>query len=479
MNEDLKIIQLETYELKNKINQLCSAIDNLQKDNTEVNIDFFQIRRIAAVKPLTNLLVLNLDDYVKELYYLTLMYSLNECKIDSEQKLVILQRIMNGSNLNVKLETLKQKAYTFRSENIDELIRHSHIHHFEEYFFLDLLLVNGVNGKIESQALSFVSYMATFLGLSKDVVKSISLFARSVIEQNQDDCISSLANTNLDLNLLKSYIPQQINGYILTDLYQNSKLHKDNICVINQVFSSQEIAFENIYGDSFTFKNCVFENLIHMHNYNEQLTIRFENCQFINRTAIHGTSENMMWLKGHLIEFFNCNFQNLDSSRIDGFLYFKGNNVKLQNCNFSQCSTSDGGNILYVENGTLKNLHFNEITVNGQNRGYAGIVNTVNSNLDNIHFEKCTVNCHNRQYGRFAHITSCCLKLSNSSLYKSSFNKCSCDSKHEYDGTNDNCIVYSIKSTTKNLSFETCNHGKRDVYHDYGREKYYNLREDK
>lgn len=484
MNEDLKYIKTETEEVKRKITQICKKLDDME-NVSEIAINYDEVRLKAKVKPISNVLVQSLDEYTKELYYIMLAYSLKDCKNDVVEKLTMLQRLAMGAKLNMTLEDLEKKSYTVNSATVDELIKSANSNHFGEYFLIDLLLVNAVCGKIEKKALDYIAYIAAFLGIGKNTVQAISMFAKNVIERNQKGCISSLKCADIDLNMLKDYLPKMIDGYILKDIYENNSKKIEKVYIINEVFKSCDIDFDGIYDGDITFVNCTFNNS-NLTCYESNRTtgnknIKFEDCKFTNKIL---NDKNINWislnLKG-ILKFKNCEFNNVEG-KVNNIVSLGGKKVILEHCIFKNIHGSrkmDSGFVICCNNAEIYDVQFKQISIDVFDRyGHATIMIVRNSVMKNLLFENCDVYCKS-DYGRFARIQTSCLKLEeNSVISDSEFKKCVCRSVHEYDGKNDNYIVYSVKSTVKNLSFESCMKDVHPQGYSYGYDNYGNIKEE-
>ena len=462
MNEDLKYIKTETET------QICKKLDDME-NVSEIAINYDEVRLKAKVKPISNVLVQSLDEYTKELYYIMLAYSLKDCKNDVVEKLTMLQRLAMGAKLNMTLEDLEKKSYTVNSATVDELIKSANSNHFGEYFLIDLLLVNAVCGKIEKKALDYIAYIAAFLGIGKNTVQAISMFVKNVIERNQKGCISSLKDTDIDLNMLKDYLPKTIDGYILKNIYENNSKQIEKVYIINQVFKSDKIDITSIFGEDITFLNCIFDN--------SNITggkgkVKFEDCRFVNMISKHRSYKVWIYCCAKYSEFENCEFENceLKGENIGPLLWITGKKTALKNCVFRNINVDDTkrdsystlydsyavylvSNEVYVDN-----IQFYEVSVHGSgyntNRSY--IVYASNAVIKNLYFEKCSSSCSVSYYERCRHINSICLKLRNSVLSDSFFKKCGCYSSSGGGPCDEYIVEYDKSCTVKNLKFESC-----------------------
>lgn len=468
---------MDLNQIVTLLNQVMDAIQTLEKDSTQADMDNAGAKSILLAKqyPIRGHCLVDKSDFEKKLYIGCLLAFCNSGlnKSMEENKIYHICRIIASYEQNIDLT-----EYIAQSLKINMKTMQSMIETFDSEtilcFSVDMLILYMLEpNNIRRNSYETISDIFQFLQMSKNDVRKAAQIAKCIIEQDFEGLIGEISEKDsINYNCFLGYFPDNKYTTIVSSFVDIQHL-EGNVLVANAQISNCHEYFDlsETVATSITFRNCVFVNIKGFRE-NEQLVI-FDGCKFENNnfdtedyvliqgqnilmintvfTDIH-TSKNILNISDGKIR--ECKFVNCQGVDLPCTYLFELNNVEVSKCIFDNCTMVTihhfrqytTGGVFTIANGFVRECIFDKCIARGEatsHEQYATfemqIVKAINTTVGENKFNNC---CCYSDISRVVNVKSYILGLKNSNENGNEFNECS--SHHYIDG--------GIRSNYKNYN---------------------------
>lgn len=199
-------------DVQEKLRELKEQISIVEEDMNELKpkqgVNSFQkITDIAYQYPLNLTYLSKLDDSIKEAYEKGLSYIALINEENRMEKLLFLTRI-SANLFKHSADELYKIGYTLTKDKFHVLI--SQLYNVKERFILDALLICNICGTCSNEEYYAISSLSSFLGLTEEDIKIISIVAKAILINNFDclNNVESVSSTKWK-GLFVDYIPKK------------------------------------------------------------------------------------------------------------------------------------------------------------------------------------------------------------------------------------------------------------------------------
>lgn len=460
------MINLDEIILKSQdvYNQLNTLKNQMHKE-VDVNENEMQaIQLIASKHPIEKHILSLQDDYIKRMYITALISIVNneESQKAKREQFIFVGRILAGFDSSVDIVNYINNTHRINMQFMDEFAKNI-IGELAICFTVDALLIcsmSSIGGKSMELALEYIS-LNTF---DKGALMNLCGLVTGILEQKDEKILDT---KNINLNHFVGYMINKPNGYIIRSL-QDISLKKEKFFILNAEITNltNEIDIDAYNAKSITFYKCYFSSIRGIKSNNTK--VNFYNCKFENIevpvTEKRGILGNFQQVEKAftLINIRSCDIINtvFENCSISEHL-LKIERGMLKNCQFIDCTGKEITKkfLIHIKRGKIEESCFERCIVDTDRKNIqtttGGIVLLESGIIDSCQFISNKVK-GNSGYGRFANYHMYIVKLVNSHIKDSSFNKCYCTSEDTYDRTVKSYILGLRGSTDKNVEFIEC-----------------------
>lgn len=466
---------MDLNQIVTLLNQVTDAIQTLEKDSTQADMDNAGEKSILLAKqyPIRGHCLVDKSDFVKKLYIGCLLAFCNSGlnKSMEENKIYHICRIIASYEQNIDLT-----EYIAQSLKINMKTMQSMIETFDSEtilcFSVDMLILYMLESNdIGRNSYETISDIFQFLQMSKNHVRKAAQIAKFIVEQDFEGLLGEInGKDSINYSYFLGYFSDNKYTVVTSNLVDIQHL-KGNVLVANAQISNCHEYFDlsETVAESITFKNCLFFDIKGFKE-NEQLVI-FDGCKFENNnfdtkdyvfiqgqkiimintvfTDIH-TSKNILDISdGKICE---CKFINCQGVDLPCTYLFELNNVEVSKCLFDNCTMATikerrkytTGGIFAIANGFVRKCIFDKCRATGKTifvcwASYKmQIVKAINATVGENTFNNCCCYSENCPSSSIT-ATSYSLGLKNSKENGNEFNECSsyqyysADSQSSYD----------------------------------------------
>lgn len=440
--------------LTESINNLISAKKNIEAENNKLNqnsINYSLINSKAKKRPICDHNLKNYDEYTQKIYLEFLAYFASLDDNGLVEKYIFIQRLINGVNCSLDLESIILMCKTIKLNDFEELFKSQICNDLIDEFIVDILIITNLVGTASKTCMECITTIASVLGLPIAKFKCLANLAKAILNKNDDDIYQCY---DVDLNKFLCYFSIVPNARIFNDIQKIDTQSLNEIMIIG-------ICFERIYISIDKDTLVIDDKEIPL---NDVEKITFRNCTFIETRSINNRYSDI------LLHFDKCIFEGcFDYNKQFHSSWFEAINTTISDSKFTNIITNtEYYSIISISNSRIINTCFNDCSASTRKTSYTFIVKANESEIIDSSFEKCFTDCNNLDYGSYASAYSTIVNVTNGTIKKCSFNDCNTSShtgskSHEY-----NCIVMCSESTNQNLVFNNCNKGKKDISYSYG-----------
>lgn len=273
----------------------------------------------AELYAIKNSDLIELDEYIKNLYLQMLCTIIQYENEPSEMQILYFERVMRGMQAEELMEEYMRKALEISDNDVQEFLSYMRNDLVRFYFALDGIILASMGNQSEDNY-EYLAELIELCGIVKDDLEFLSLVSRSVLEQDSscyDDAKKKMSDHTKVLNFIP-YISNYYAGAIIdteTEKYYSAPDYSASESIeLPKYYDVERVTFANLavkVDEDFRFngcqyvifKNCKFTGSSAKLNFDSVGNIMFEGCSFDNFENRVAVIENA---KSFIIK--NCKF---------------------------------------------------------------------------------------------------------------------------------------------------------------------------
>ena len=392
-------IQLEVKDITSKLKNLYAELEDLKSKDVNVNkIDFEKMKSLAKAYPIKDHPLRHMDEYSQKLY-LTMLACIAQFDTNNiEDKLRFIQRIICGSNINIKIEDISKAALQINGKLMDEFNIALSSSGLSINFAVDIILVANLSGKCEEDILEYISSLFEVIKLSKKDIQFVIKMSKAILMQDAEIYEDILSDPSIAVKLVsfKMYtadISKNRYDYYIIENSLNKIVIKSKEkvvfnCNLQELLNGKsDVALENL---------IINLNSATQLNFEENHKVTFKNCEFIGDGGDKYLT--LEFRKCKMVSIETCIFQNIKTPQADnGIKLDRGMNMI---CIYNVIVTNVKNNKM-IKCDVYGNYSGSSVNIWGASPHIIKIVNfrnfeIKNSEIKNNEFIECTgdkINC--------------------------------------------------------------------------------------